>query len=119
MNFDNYYKYFQVVFLTKSKCSQFISNNNSIFYLDCDKISGKAVLRSRAAGDKITLKKRRCTKTLKKLFNELSVAPEKRDSIMVLADESGILFAEGIGVDARAELSSDTDQILKIEIIRL
>ena len=100
-------------------CSQNILNNNSICFLDYDKINGKAVFRSREAGDRITLRKRRCTKTLKKLLNELSVAPEKRDSIIILADESGVLFAEGIGANARAEVSSSTRRILKIEINRM
>lgn len=100
-------------------CLHNILNIDSICCLDCDKIIGKAVFRSRAAGDKITLKKRRCTKTLKKLFNELSVAPEKRDSVIVLADDAGVLFAEEIGVDARAEIGPETRRILKIEINRV
>lgn len=97
---------------------QNISNNYSICCFDYDKIIGKAVFRSRAAGDKITLKKRRCTKTLKKLFNELSVAPEIRDSVIVLADDEGVVFAEGIGVDARCEIGPQTRRAVKIEISR-
>ncbi len=97
---------------------QNISNNDLICCLDYDKITGKAVFRSRAEGDKVTLRKRRCSKTLKKLFNELSVAPEKRDSVIVLADDAGVLFVEKIGVDARCEIGRDTRKILKIEINR-
>ncbi len=97
--------------------SQNILNNVSIFFLDYDKIIGKALFRSRKAGDKITLPKR-CSKTLKKLFNELSLIPEKRESVIVLADEAGVLCVEGIGVDSRCTVSEKTENILKIIINR-
>lgn len=97
--------------------SQNVSNNVSIFFIDYDKISGKAVFRSRMAGDKISLPKRR-TKTLKKLFNELSLVPEKRESIVVLADENGVLCVEGVGIDSRCTVSDKTKNVLKIEISR-
>ncbi|MCH5298657.1 MAG: tRNA lysidine(34) synthetase TilS [Ruminococcus sp.] len=57
----------------------------------------KLVFRTRMAGDKITLPKRRVTKTLKKFFNELKIPEETRDNVIVLADGSDILWAEGIG----------------------
>ncbi len=98
-------------------CSQKISNNISIFFLDYDKICGKAVFRSRMAGDKISLVNR-CTKTLKKLFNELSVLPEKRESVIVLADESGIMCVEGIGIDSRFLVTQDSQRIVRVEIRR-
>ena len=101
----------------ETDCSQNILNNVSIFFLDYDRISGKAAFRSRMAGDKITLPKR-CTKTLKKLFNELSIIPERRESVIVLADESGVLCVEGIGVDSRCAVSEKTENILRITIKR-
>ncbi len=108
----------KVSFLSEETvCSQKISNNISIFFLDYDKILGKAVFRSRAAGDKITLPKR-YPKTLKKLFNELSVLPEKRESVIVLADESGVMCVEGVGIDSRFSVTQNTRKVLKIEIIR-
>jgi tRNA(Ile)-lysidine synthase len=107
-----------VSFVTdETDCSQKISNNISIFYLDYDKIIGKAQFRSRAAGDKITLPKR-CTKSLKKLFNELSLLPEKRDSLIILADESGVMCIEGIGTDSRFALTNNTNRIIRIEITK-
>lgn len=74
---------------------------DKIFEVKCDKehfqTDRKLVFRTRRAGDKITLPERRVTKTLKKLFNELKIPEERRDSVIVLADESDILWAEGIG----------------------
>ena len=69
------------------------------------------------AGDKISLVNR-CTKTLKKLFNELSVLPEKRESVIVLADESGVMCVEGIGIDSRFLVTQDSQRIVRVEIRR-
>ncbi len=92
--------------------SQIISKEDFIYLLDYDKIQGKVVLRSRKEGDKITLSKRGCTKTLKKLFNEKAIPPEKRNGIVVAADDKGVLFVEGIGVDARVEADKSTNKAL-------
>ena len=97
---------------------QNISNQYLEYFLDYDKIHGKVFVRSREAGDKITLISRNCTKTLKKLFNELSIPPEKRDSIVVVADDNGVLIVEGIGIDRRAAITSDTEKVLVVKIKR-
>ncbi len=86
------------------------------YYLDCDKIFGRLVVRSRQAGDKISLKSRGCTKTLKKLFNELEISPEKRNSVAVFADEKGVVLVEGAGCDSRAAVSKATENVLIVRI---
>lgn len=88
------------------------------YCLDCDKIVGKLTVRSRMAGDKITVASRGCTKSLKKLFNELSVPPEKRSSVAVLADDCGVVFVEGVGCDKRVAVSKDTKKMAAIKIKR-
>lgn len=88
------------------------------YYLDYDKIHGKVFIRSREAGDRITLVSRNCTKSLKKLFNELSVPPEKRDTVAVVADDNGLLALEGIGVDKRAAVTAETKNVMIIRIKR-
>lgn len=100
------------------KSLQNILNNNLIYYIDCDKILGKACFRSREAGDRIFIKKRGCSKSLKKIFNEMKILPEKRDSLVILSDESGVLLVEGVGVDFRAEINDQTRYAFKIEINR-
>ena len=73
---------------------------------DYDKIIGKAVLRSRRAGDLAD-----ChggTKTLKKLFNEAKIPPEERNSVLVVSDDEGIVWVEGIGSAMRCRLSAET-----------
>lgn len=88
------------------------------YFLDYDKIHGRMFIRSREAGDKISLKARGCTKTLKKLFNELSIPPEKRNGIAVFADDGGVILAEGVGCDSRAAVTRNTENVMIIRIIR-
>ena len=73
--------------------------------LDCGKIYGNIVLRSRCSGDTLTLPGRGVTKTLKKLFNEAKISPRLRNRIVVAADEKGVIWVEGFGPDARVSLS--------------
>ncbi len=99
-------------------CSQKVSNGDSIYFLDYGKIKSGLTFRCRINGDKISLKKRGCTKTLKKFFNELAIPPEKRNSLVVLADELGVLLVEGVGVDSRVMPDSDTEIVMIVKINR-
>lgn len=88
------------------------------YRLDYDKIQGKPILRGRRAGDRLSLKARGCTKSLKKLFNELAIPPEERNGRIVLADGGGVLFAEGIGCASRVCVTDGTENILLVTIKR-
>ncbi len=95
---------------------QNISKQGLEYYLDCDKIIGVPVVRSRQAGDRISLKSRGCTKTLKKLFNELEISPEKRNKVVVVADEKGVVLVEGAGFDSRVAVTNTTEKVLIVRI---
>lgn len=82
--------------------------------LDCDKIIGKSVLRTRLPGDSIRLAGRGCTKTLKKLYNEMKLSPAVRDTLPVMADERGVVWICGIGVAERCSVTKKTKQITVI-----
>lgn len=69
--------------------------------LDCDKICGKAVIRTRRAGDFYHPAGRGVGKTLKKLFNEQGIPPAARPFVPVAADERGVIWVRGFGPDAR------------------
>ena len=84
------------------------------YCIDCDRINGKVQVGSRRAGDKLTLAKRGCTKSLKKLFNEAHVPPESRCDVAVLRDESGVLWVEGFGADRRCRVVKNTENVLII-----
>ncbi len=80
---------------------------------DFDKIKGKAVIRSRTEGDKADI--HGGTKTLKKLFIEEKIPAEKRNSVMVVADDEGVLWVEGLGAAKRARLSEKTVNVAAIK----
>ncbi len=88
------------------------------YLVDCDTICRNAVIRPRKPGDSIALKGRGCTKTLKKLFNESAVPPEKRNGLCVGADEAGLIFVEGFGVSERCAVTSATVTVMQITIER-
>lgn len=108
----------QIININEINNLQNILKQGLEYFLDCDKILGVVTVRSRQAGDKITLKSRGCTKTLKKLFNELSVAPEKRNDVAVFADDGGVILVEGVGCDSRAAVTKDTEKIMIVKIKR-
>ncbi|MBQ3006248.1 MAG: tRNA lysidine(34) synthetase TilS [Clostridia bacterium] len=108
----------EIVNINETNSLQNFSKQDLEYFLDCDKIHGRISVRSREPGDKITLSSRGCTKTLKKLFNELSVPPEKRDSFAVVSDDKGLLILEGIGVDSRAIVTKDTVRVMTVRIKR-
>ena len=92
------------------------SNVNKLFLknaIDCDKIVGSLVVRTRAASDEIRLAGRRCTKSLKKLMNELKIPQELRDVIPVAADDNGVLWIYGVGVAERAMINKNTKKAIE------
>lgn len=83
--------------------------------VDCDKIVGRLKIRTRAEGDKFSLYHRKVTKSLKKLFNELSVPVEERDRIPVLCDDVGIVWVYSLGTDSRCRINEESCNIIFIE----
>ena len=86
------------------------------FYCDCDKISGDITVRSRLEGDSITPEKRNCSKTLKKLFNELKIPEDKRKHIPVVADSAGIIGVAGFCTAERVKIDGNTKRVLLTKI---
>ncbi len=74
-----------------------------------------AVFRTRKPGDRFTLPRRKVTKSLKKLFNEIRIPEEKRDEILLLAVGSRVLWIEGIGVSENALSYENKGFTIKIE----
>ena len=99
-----------------TKISENVNNlllNNS---LDCDKIVGKLVLRTRQSGDSIRLANRGCTKKLTKLYNEFSVPVYLRDTLPVISDDLGVVWIHGIGVAERCAVSKKTNLVYVIGV---
>ena len=96
----------------KEKIHNLLLNNA----IDCDKIVGKSVLRTRLPGDSIRLLNRGCTKSLNKLFNEEAVPASVRDSLPVIADDNGVIWVYGSGVAQRCAVTEKTKKIKIIEV---
>ena len=92
------------------------SNVNNLFLknaVDYDKIDGSIVIRERRASDEIRLNGRGCTKSLKKLMNELKIPEELRNRLPVAADNSGVVWLYGIGVAERAAVNKNTKKAIE------
>lgn len=95
----------------ETKIHNLFENNR----LDCDKIVGKLVLRTRNTGDTICLYEKQGSKSLKKLFCEKKVPAELRHQLPVLADEQGVVWIYGIGVAHRCRVDKKTSCFFEIE----
>lgn len=108
------------VFFADKSVSVYISDASGVqgdnfYFADADKINGTLYLRTRCAGDVFHLGKRRCSKSLNKLFNESRISADKRDSILIIADDNGPVFVEGFGIDSLKEINSATKKFLIIK----
>lgn len=94
---------------------QFVNKNLLTNVIDCDKIIGKMIVRTRQAGDSYRLFSGGCTKTLKKLYNEKGIAPEKRSVIPVVCDDCGIVWVYGCGCAQRCAVSDETEKAFLLD----
>ena len=67
-------------------------------------------------GDSVRLAGRGCTKTLKKLMNELKIPNELRDSVPVLADDDGVIWVYGAGTASRCAVNEKTEKVMIITV---
>ena len=92
---------------------------NNLFlknYIDCDKIVGKLVSRTRHSGDSIKLKNKNGTKLLTKLYNEYRIPVKQRDTLPVIADDQGVIWIYKIGVADRVAADIGSKNILKVNV---
>ncbi len=101
--------------LNDAKTTQKVNNLLLKEAIDCDKIIGDMIVRTRLPGDKITLNTRNVTKTLKKLFNEEGVPEARRDALPVIADDKGVVWVLGFGPDKRVAVDKNTTDVFLIE----
>ena len=82
---------------------------------DADKIRDTLFVSSRLPGDRFTFVKRGVTKNLKKLFNELKIPAEKRNSVAVLHDGKNVVWIEDIGVNSMYIPGVNSQKIITIK----
>lgn len=82
--------------------------------IDCDKIQGDVILRTRRGGDEIQLPKEGFHRKLRKIYNAERIPPHLRECAAVIEDEGGIIFAEYCGISARVAPDENTGTVLRI-----
>lgn len=87
------------------------------FYCDYDKICGNITIRGRDEGDTISPANRDCTKSLKKLYNELHINVEDRNNIPILCDEKGVIGVYGYCIDERVKIDNLTQSVILMKIL--
>ena len=95
-----------------------LKNVNSLLFkysIDCDKIIGNFVIRSRNDGDKYEPVGRGVTKTLRKLLCESDFTPAQKSQLFMLCDDEGIVFTNLFGIDERVKVTESSKTIIVIK----
>ena len=107
----------EVLCLTAEEFEKIYKNSKKYLKnaFDYDKIGGKLFFRNRIFGDEVCLSGRKCTKSLKKLFNESKMPSSERSRILMLCDNDGIVWIDGFGVAERVKVTDATKKVLIID----
>lgn len=76
------------------------------------------IVRGRNPGDKLRIKERGLTKTLKKLYSEQGLPQNIRAVNPVMADEAGVIWVNGFGADERCAADKNSKNCILISIRR-
>jgi tRNA(Ile)-lysidine synthase len=94
---------------------QNLNNKAKQDLIDYDKVSDIVFLRNRRDGDKYCPKNRNITKSLKKLFNDEKTPISKRSQMLILSDESEIIWTEYFGVSEKYKITNQTEKYIQIK----
>lgn len=101
-------------------CNKIVANTSEKFNIsllkyaiDCDRIKGYSFMPTRRPGDTFIVGKKQLS--LGEAWAAAGIPALLRPALMVLADEQGVLWAEGIGSSSRAAVTENTKQYVIIE----
>ena len=101
-------------------CNKIVANTSEKFNIsllkyaiDCDRIRGYSFMRTRRPGDTFIVGKKQLS--LGEAWAAAGIPALLRPALMVLADEQGVLWAEGIGSSSRTAVTENTKQYVIIE----
>lgn len=104
--------------IANTPCGKFIleeTDHISENCFDAEKLKDELFISSRLPGDSFTFKNRKITKSLKKLFNEMKIPTEERNSVAVLHSGENVVWVEDIGVNSMYIPDEKSEKIIKIE----
>ena len=99
------------------KCQR-IPEKSYTKWIDYDTIKSRLILRSRLPGDYLIVNKEGGKKKLKDYLIDMKVPREERDSVLLLADGSHILWVVGFRISESCKVKEGTKHILKIKITK-
>jgi len=102
-------------FLTKENFKN-IPKSDCIKWFDYDKITHTLVVRTRRAGDYLTIDEKESKKSLQDYLVNEKIPKSKRDDLWLLADDNHIVWVLGKRISARYKVSEQTEKILQISI---
>ena len=79
-----------------------IQTSFNIFSFSTARVCGKLTVASRSPGEKLVLRGRKGTRSVKKLMTEAKIPRERRSAVPVIRDEAGVLAVWGLGQSPRA-----------------
>lgn len=82
--------------------------------IDYDKIKGKAIIRQRKSGDKISIEGRAGTRSLRKMFIDDKLTAAQKSQLIVISDDESVIAVENYGADKRVSCDEDTTCALVI-----
>ncbi len=82
------------------------------FSIDCDKIQGNVILRTRNSGDKYRPVGRKITKSLRKLLSDSKATMNESNSLLLLCDDNGIFYSNLFGIDQRVVVDESSKNIM-------
>lgn len=94
-------------------------NNADIKYIDYDKVSGELWIRRRKSGDKFSPLGLGGSKKLKDYMIDKKIPQDKRNSIPILCDNSGIIWVIGYGLSDKYKITEETKQTLRIKLKKI
>ena len=83
-------------------------------WLNYDKIKVGLQIRTRTAGDYLTVDDRGHTKKLKEYFINEKVPKEMRDTMLLLTEDSHVVWAVGQRISADYKIDENTKKILEV-----
>lgn len=106
---------FQLVTEKRAYFGEEISKKTYTKYFDYAKIESNVVLRHRKAGDYLIMNAKGEKKSLKRLFIDEKIPRQDRDNILLLADESHIIWIVGSRISEYYKVTDTTKDILVVQ----
>jgi tRNA(Ile)-lysidine synthase len=86
-------------------------------YLDLDKIQQPLIIRNRRNGDWFQPLGMQGRQKIKNLFIDHKIPQSKRDEIMLFVDNISVIWIENMHLNDRVKITTETKNILKLEIM--